>query len=190
MEGRYNMNYNTNSTSYDDRERCHFYYKVGVCRHGNKCSKKHIPPANSRSIVVLNMIAFQSDGTRMSDVDFDGYYEDVFIELCKFGKIKSFLITENGNDHLRGNVYALYDNVRSAKEARDSLNTRWYNEKPLYSDLTHIVDFNDAICRKYDVGSCDRGNECNFMHVRRPSPSLKSDLDRSQAKKWQSQGQN
>ncbi|QLG71695.1 hypothetical protein HG535_0C00440 [Zygotorulaspora mrakii] len=116
---------------------------------------------------------------------FDQFYEDVYIEACKFGPLRSMIVCENAN-HLKGNVYLYYEREQDAQRAKDNFNTRWYDERPMYSDLTHIEDFREAICRKHDMKACERGNECNFMHVKRPSSRIKMDLEKAQAKKWQS----
>lgn len=116
---------------------------------------------------------------------FDSLYEDVYMEACKFGPVRSMVICENGNDHLRGNVYLHYEREQDAEDARNAFNTRWFDERPLYCDLTHVTDFRESICRKHDLGTCERGDECNFMHVKRPSTRLRVDLEKSQAKYWQ-----
>lgn len=134
---------------------------------------------------ILNLVDFPVDGSPMSTKDFDAIYEDLYIELCKYGKIQNLFISENGNDHLRGNVCVMFEKEQSAQDARDNLNTRWFNGKPIYCDLTHIYDFNEAICRKhYDAEGCDRGDECNFMHIKLPTLSLKTELEKAQAKKY------
>lgn len=171
------------STYHNDREKCHFYCKIGACRHGDKCSKKHIRPLSSHTIVIYNMLNITDEG--INPLQFDQFYEDVYMEACTFGPVRSMVVCENGNDHLKGNVYLYYENKDDAQRARDNFNTRWYDERPLYSDLTHITDFREAICRNHDMRACERGNECNFMHIRRPSTKLRIDLEKSQARKWQ-----
>lgn len=162
----------------------HFYCKIGACRHGDKCSKKHIRPVRSNTIVLYNMLHIPTSGLDQSS--FEDFYEDVYIEACRFGAVRSMVVCENGNDHLKGNVYLHFEHPNEAQRAMDDFNTRWYDERPIYCDLTHIVDFRDAICRRHDQQACERGDECNFMHIRRPSQGLKIDLERSQASKSRS----
>lgn len=161
----------------------HFYYKIGACRHGDKCSKRHARPHKSHTVIIYNMVNFPAEG--MSYEDFDALYEDIYTEACNFGPVRSMVICENSNVHLKGNVYFFYEKEQDAQDAKDAFNTRWYDERPLYSDLTHISDFREAICRKHDMGTCERGGDCNFMHVKRPSTKLRIELEKSQAKKWQ-----
>lgn len=163
----------------------HFYYKIGACRHGDRCSKKHTRPIRSRTIVVPNMYRRPSpESSSDFQADFDAFYEDVYIEACKFGEVHALVVCENDNDHLNGNVYIMFTRDCEAQDARDSFNTRWYDERPLYCDLSHVSDFREAVCRKHDMRSCERGGECNFMHVQRPSLNLKKDLERAQQKKY------
>ncbi|CUS23813.1 LAQU0S12e00606g1_1 [Lachancea quebecensis] len=172
-------------SGYDDRDKCHFYYKIGACRHGDRCSKKHIRPLHSPTVLVPNMYRRpESDDSEVQQREFDAFYEDVYIEACKFGELQAMVVCENKNDHLNGNVYLMFTNSRDANSAKDSFNTRWFNERPLYCEFSHVSDFREAICRKHDMRSCERGDECNFMHVQRPTRDLQNDLERAQWKEY------
>jgi splicing factor U2AF subunit len=43
-----------------------------------------------------------------------------------------------------------------------------------------VTDFREACCRQHSEGHCGRGGNCNFMHVRQPSPALLKELQLSQ----------
>jgi splicing factor U2AF subunit len=32
-----------------DKVNCSFYYKIGACRHGDRCSRKHVKPSYSQT---------------------------------------------------------------------------------------------------------------------------------------------
>lgn len=98
--------------------------------------------------------------------DFESFYEDVFLEAARFGEVQELIVCENKTDHLNGNVYIRYSTIDAAKAARDALITRWYGERPLYCDLSHVTDFREAVCKSYEEGTCDRGEQCNFIHRR------------------------
>lgn len=75
---------------------------------------------------------------------FDAVYEDLYIELSKFGHLLElhvsyehfpggkvanrlhFQVCDNVGDHLIGNVYARYEWETEAQAAVDNLNERWY----------------------------------------------------------------
>ena len=38
-----------------DRVNCPFYFKIGACRHGDRCSRIHNRPTISPTIVLMNM---------------------------------------------------------------------------------------------------------------------------------------
>ena len=63
-----------------------------------------------------------------------------------------------------------------AQTAVDSLNDRYYAGRPLYSELSPVTDFKESCCRQYDMGECNRGGFCNFMHLKKVTPSLKKEL--------------
>lgn len=52
--------------------------------------------------------------------------------------------------------------------------------RPLFAELSPVTDFREACCRQNDLGNCDRGGFCNFMHLRHPSRHLLRELQRQQ----------
>uniref|UniRef100_A0A2K6MUM0 U2 small nuclear RNA auxiliary factor 1 like 4 n=2 Tax=Rhinopithecus TaxID=542827 RepID=A0A2K6MUM0_RHIBE len=61
-----------------DKVNCSFYFKIGVCRHGDQCSRLHNKPTFS---------------------------QEVFTELQKYGEIEEMNVCDNLGDHLVGNIY-------------------------------------------------------------------------------------
>jgi splicing factor U2AF subunit len=56
--------------------------------------------------------------------DFDDFYEEVFEEVSKFGKIEELNIAGNIGDHLVGNVYIKFEEEEDAQSALTSLGGR------------------------------------------------------------------
>ncbi|GAA6005614.1 hypothetical protein JCM11491_003701 [Sporobolomyces phaffii] len=195
--------------SEQDKVNCSFYLKIGACRHGERCSRKHIKPQFSTTLVVYNMYQnpmhnpamtsnphLRPPGAPPVDVNnleskmneeetreyFEKFYEDVFCELVKYGNLLEMHVCDNVGDHLIGNVYARFDWEDEAAAAVDALNKRWYAGRPLYAELSPVTDFREACCRQNDLGQCDRGGFCNFMHLRHPSRKLLRELQRQQRK--------
>jgi len=99
-----------------DRVNCPFYFKIGACRHGDRCSRLHTKPTISPTLVLSNM--YQRPDMNMNiitnpnqpqpqslDPDkvqdhFDDFYEDLFEELSKYGPIQSLNICDNLADHM------------------------------------------------------------------------------------------
>ena len=46
----YNMNLLIN-----DRVNCPFYFKIGACRHGDNCTRTHLKPTLSQTVVITHM---------------------------------------------------------------------------------------------------------------------------------------
>lgn len=63
------------------------------------------------------------------------------------------------------------------------LNQCWFGRRPVHAELSPVESFHDANCRAYETDTCNRGDHCNFMHVRKPSKLLKGNLFRSQEKR-------
>ncbi|KAH8919545.1 hypothetical protein BT69DRAFT_1313275 [Atractiella rhizophila] len=163
--------------SEQDKVNCSFYLKIGACRHGDRCSRKHIKPTFSQTLVVQNM--FQnplhtdpSNSGSLTPEDlqsyFDSFYEDVFCELVKYGHLLEMHVCDNVGDHLIGNVYARFEWEDEAGKAT------------LFAELSPVTDFREACCRQNDMGECNRGGFCNFMHIQAPSAPLLKQLQAQQ----------
>ncbi|KUL81380.1 hypothetical protein ZTR_09630 [Talaromyces verruculosus] len=147
-----------------DKVNCSFYYKIGACRHGDRCSRKHVKPSYSQTILLPNL--YQNPAydpkNKMNPMQiqnhFDAFYEDIWCEMCKYGEIEEIVVCDNNNDHLIGNVYARFKYEDSAQAACDALNSR---------------------CGE----GCVRGGFCNFIHRKEPTPELQRELDLA-TKKW------
>ncbi|AMD21493.1 HER215Cp [Eremothecium sinecaudum] len=159
---------------------------IGACRHGDKCSKRHTRPINSYTIIIYNMYVQPENIKSEYDLidDFNCFYEDVFMEAAKYGEVQEIIVCENKTDHLNGNVCIRFKDIDAAKAARDAFITRWYGERPLYCDLSHVTEFRDAVCKSYEEGQCERGEKCNFIHRRKVDYRLTNDLLLSQWKKY------
>ncbi|XP_020609659.1 splicing factor U2AF 35 kDa subunit-like isoform X4 [Orbicella faveolata] len=172
-----------------DKVNCSFYFKIGACRHGERCSRLHNKPTFSQTILLQNMYqnpqsaAQVADGTSsaISDVEaqehYDRFFEDVFLELEeKYGEIEEMNVCDNLGDHLVGNVYVKFRYEEDAEKAVKDLDNRWYNGQPIYAELSPVTDFREACCRQYEMGECSRGGFCNFMHMRPISRELRREL--------------
>ncbi|KAF1330175.1 Splicing factor u2af 35 kda subunit, partial [Globisporangium splendens] len=162
----------------EDRVNCPFYFKIGACRHGDRCSRLHNKPVFSQTILVSHMyqnpisqiIAQNGDPSTIDqkqvDEDFEDFYEEVFEELCKFGRLEELNICDNLGDHLVGNMYAKFEDEECAAAAQKSLYGRFYAGRPLVCEFSPVTDFREARCRQFDEGTCNRGGYCNFMHIK------------------------
>jgi len=190
-----------------DKVNCSFYYKIGACRHGDRCSRKHVKPSYSQTILLPNMYQnpaydpkAKMDATQLQN-HFDAFYEDIWCELCHFGELEELVVCDNNNDRkftcslltgmrslirltdLIGNVYARFKYEDSAQKACDSLNSRWYAGRPVYCELSPVTDFREACCRLNSGEGCVRGGFCNFIHRKEPGAEVDRELYLS-TKKW------
>ncbi|KAL8276725.1 hypothetical protein RQP46_010904 [Phenoliferia psychrophenolica] len=201
---------NHRNGSEQDKVNCSFYLKIGACRHGDRCSRKHTRPQFSQTLVIQNMYqnpahipgttsnphlrpagsepiqALNPAASGLSDKEleeyFNQFYEDVYCELVKHGNLLEMHVCDNVGDHLIGNVYARYDYEDEAQTALEALNLRWYAGRPLIAELSPVTDFREACCRQNDMGECNRGGFCNFMHVKMPDKQMLRELQQQQRK--------
>lgn len=171
----------------DDRSICSFYQKIGACRHGDKCSRKHVRPTESKTILLANLYHNpKAQDSKNSDSkaadEFNDFYADVFRRVAREGVVDQIVVCENENFHLSGNVYVHYTSTDAAAKAVILLNQEWFRGKPVYCELSPVTSFYDANCRAHDTNTCTRGDRCNFMHVRKPSNEVRKNLRLSQDK--------
>ncbi|XP_057548289.1 splicing factor U2af small subunit B-like [Amaranthus tricolor] len=174
-----------------DRVNCPFYFKIGACRHGDRCSRLHTKPSISPTLVLANMyqrpdmiapavsvdpqVQPPSD-PRKTQQHFEDFYEDLFEELSKYGEIESLNICDNLADHMVGNVYVQFREEEHAAEAFKNLTGRFYAGRPIIVDFSPVTDFREATCRQYEENVCNRGGYCNFMHLKKISRELRRQL--------------
>ncbi|XP_051142663.1 splicing factor U2af small subunit B-like [Andrographis paniculata] len=171
-----------------DRVNCPFYFKIGACRHGDRCSRLHTKPSISPTLLLSNM--YQRPDMITPGVDaqgqpidpkkmqehFEDFYEDLFEELSKYGEIESLNVCDNLADHMVGNVYVQFREEEHAANALKNLTGRYYAGRPIIVDFSPVTDFREATCRQYEEDACNRGGYCNFMHLKRISRELRRQL--------------
>lgn len=191
-----------------DKVNCPFYFKIGACRHGDKCSRRHNKPALSQTVILKNMYQKPVDpiammmGTQQpgalqgksssNDAEtqrhFEDFYEDIFSELSAHGEVEEMHLMENLGDHLNGNVYVKFYTEDDASKAMTALQGRFYAGRQIVAEFSPVTDFREARCRQYDIGMCDRGGFCNFMHIRPVPRELSRMLFQEQSKKYRGRG--
>lgn len=94
------------------------FYKsqIGACRHGDRCSRKHIRPPFSQTILLPNVYhnpahdpVCKITGKELQD-GFDAVYEDLYCELAKFGHLLELHVSSM---YLLF-IYNLFDSYRFA----------------------------------------------------------------------------
>ncbi|KAJ8673287.1 hypothetical protein QAD02_004549 [Eretmocerus hayati] len=185
-----------------DKVNCSFYFKIGACRHGDRCSRIHNKPTFSQTCLLQNLYvnpqnsAKSADGSHLvanvTDEEmqehYDNFFEDVFVECeDKYGEIEEMNVCDNLGDHLVGNVYIKFRREEDAERAVNDLNNRWFGGRPVYAELSPVTDFREACCRQYEMGckgggssamrsserECTRSGFCNFMHLKPISRDLR-----------------
>jgi len=173
-----------------DKVNCSFFFKMGACTHGERCSRIHNKPTFSQTMLLQNLYinpqnsAKTADGSHLANVTdeemqehYDNFFEDVFVECeDKYGQVEEMNVCDNLGDHLVGNVYVKFKREEDAEKAVNDLNNRWFGGRPIYAELTPVTDFKEACCRQYETGECTRSGFCNFMHLKPISRKLRHEL--------------
>lgn len=161
-----------------DSRNCPFYMKVGCCRYGEACSKFHPTPETSHTLLFKNMYSWpglvgQSDEDNDMDIQFNEddilthfleFWTDIVPEFEKFGEVQNLRICRNVVQHLRGNVYVSYKKSDDAEKACN-MTGRFYEGKQIFGEYCPVMDWSKALCGMYSRNECERGDNCNFLHV-------------------------
>lgn len=165
----------------EDKVNCPFYFKIGACRHGDRCSRTHLRPTFSQTLLIPHLyIPPQPDAegnpTQDPEEHFEDFFEEILEELSKFGEVEQFHTVENLGDHMFGNVYVKYRDETDAEKCLAAMSGRYYAGRMLTPEYSPVTDFSEARCRQFDEGECKRGGYCNFMHLKHVSRHLRKIL--------------
>jgi splicing factor U2AF 35 kDa subunit len=158
----------------EDKVNCPFYFKIGACRHSDRCSRLHHKPAFSPTILMKHIYRHPSAAGSLPHEnnpekhmeDFLVFFEDVFLELSKFGRLEGLHVVDNVGDHMIGHVYAKFSDEEEAADAIEKLQGRYYDGISIDCEYSPVTDFREARCRDYDEETCSRSGFCNFLHVK------------------------
>ncbi|KAL1458175.1 hypothetical protein WDU94_008344 [Cyamophila willieti] len=184
-----------------DKELCPFFAKVGACRFFDNCSRNHVKPAVSKTLLLNNFffhLSMDNKSVREYDTDmsleyddkemykhFLDLYDDAMPELRSFGKVTQFKVCCNQSPHLRGNVYVSYATEREALKAYYALTGRYYGGRQIRGQFTTVPLWSKALCGLFLRNKCPKGGTCNFLHVFRNPTSefVQADMDREEFKR-------
>ena len=173
----------------EDKVNCPFYFKIGACRHGDRCTRLHNKPLCSQTILMSHM--YENPAVAIAAMEgkevpekavrgvvrhYEDFYEEVWLELANYGEVVDLSACDNMGDHMIGNVYAKFASEEDAENAARNLNGRYYGGRVICCEFSPVTDFSDARCRQYDEGNCNRGSFCNFMHLKHISQSFRRSL--------------
>jgi len=175
----------------EDPVNCAFYFKVGVCRHGDMCSKKHNRPTSSRTLLLTNMYPNPPEATAIGneepwdDAMYDraqahteSFYEEVVLELADYGEIEEVVVADNTIEYMQGNVYIKYYHEEAAERALRGLTGRLYFGKLINVEYSPVTDFREARCRAFHETRCSRGGACRFLHIKHIPTAFKRRIAR------------
>lgn len=168
----------------EDKVNCPFYFKIGACRHMDRCSRIHHKPAFSSTILIKHVYRHPntippspSNNEQQNLEDFLTFFEDMYMELSKYGRLDGLYVVDNIGDHLIGHVYAKFMDEEQAADALEKLNNRFYDGILIQCEYSPVSDFREARCRDYDEDTCSRSGFCNFLHVKPVPPALIRSLE-------------
>ena len=188
-----------------DRLNCPFYFRIGACRHGDRCSRHHLRPHFSLTIMIPHMYtpssslpaiptsesaASSSYFDHMPDaLEFEDFVEDVLEEMeRRGGRVDELLVVQNMGDHMHGNTYIKFRTEEEAEAALKAIAGRHYRGQRLQPEYSPVTDFSEAVCGMFRAGFCERGDYCNFIHSRPLSKYLKRRLKEAGERKRVSAG--
>ncbi|ETO09499.1 splicing factor U2AF 35 kDa subunit [Reticulomyxa filosa] len=176
----------------EDKINCSFYFKIGACRHGERCSRLHMKPNFSQTLLLAhfympppsteddhdedneyNLVSnIPHNNKRLAKENhehYDNFYEDVLNEMSHYGEVEELVVCENLGDHMFGNTYVKFATEEQAAKALVNLRGRYYSGRIIQAEYSPVMDFREGRCRQFDEHNCQRGGYCNFLHLK-PTP--------------------
>uniref|UniRef100_A0A7S0FRU4 Uncharacterized protein n=1 Tax=Pyrodinium bahamense TaxID=73915 RepID=A0A7S0FRU4_9DINO len=170
----------------EDPVNCAFYFKVGACRHGDMCSKKHNRPTSSRTLLLTNMYPNPPEALAIGNEEpwddamydraqlhVEQFYEEVVLVLAEYGEIEEVVVVDNTIEYMQGNVYVKYYHEDAAERALKGLTGRLYFGKLINAEYSPVTDFREARCRAFHETRCSRGGSCRFLHIKHIPTAVK-----------------
>lgn len=180
------------SEGIDENKLCSFYTKNGACRYGNQCTKLHLRPKASLTLLFAHLYknpplaVALADGQPIPDekieevvLHLETWYQEIFLEVCRFGEIREMYICDNLGDHLIGNIYIKFAREEDAENVKKNISRRYYRDRLVMPEFSPVTDFEEGSCRNFSKGGCKRGGSCNFLHIK----VIKKELKRALFKK-------
>merc|ERR1712194_257877 len=120
--------------------------------------------------------------------DFFCFFEEMYLELGKFGRLEALHVCDNLGDHMIGHIYAKFSDEEEAADALQILHGRYYDGRKMEVEYSPVTDFREARCRDFDEDTCSRGGFCNFMLIK-PVPmcliaSLQEECDEERRREF------
>ncbi|KAI6685267.1 hypothetical protein NL676_031180 [Syzygium grande] len=175
-----------------DRVNCPFYFKIGACRHGDRCSRLHTEPSIRPTLLLSNM--YQRPDMIAPGVDAQGLPIHPLAESRSISRYlpigdraDAFSVTVHLLDHVDEDFYEdLFEELNKYGEI-ESLNVCDNLADHMAGNV--YVQFREEeqaegpsepewkiLCRQYEEDKCNRGGYCNFMHLKSISRELRRQL--------------
>lgn len=142
----------------EDKENCPYYFKIGACRHGDICKRRHLRPALSQTLMFPHMYS--------SSQNLEEFYEDLIFEMSQYGELENICVVDNLGDHLLGCVWVKFRKEEQAEAVLEKFTGRKYYGVEQRPEFSPVTDFSLARCRQLDEGKCRYGGMCNYMHIK------------------------
>jgi splicing factor U2AF subunit len=98
----------------EDKVNCSYYFKIGACRHGDGCGRKHIKPLVSQTLLLPHIYTNPMVGVYTSGASikvppeeaeraqraYEETWVDIFDEVSKYGEVHELEICDNLGDHM------------------------------------------------------------------------------------------
>jgi len=187
---------NVNTCTRPDQPLCPFFSKVAACRFRDNCSRNHVRPGVSNTLLIpgfyknfeLNMryerefdieISLECDKKEAYEKFYE-FFEDILVVLRSYGQIIELNVCRNQEMHLLGNVYVQYRSRRHSLKAYRNLCGRYYGGCKITAEFCTIPSWTEAVCGLFFRKICPKGKNCNYLHLyKNPGGKYQSKLQRN-----------
>jgi len=167
-----------------DPVNCSFFLRIGACRHGENCPKKHNWPTFSSTVLFTHLWVPKKKTlkSKKETADhYDDFMEDLLEETLQYGAVEEVLTYQNRGDHMLGNTFVRFSDEDMAQACINGTTGRYYAGRRIIPKFSPVQDFENARCRDHQMGGCKRGHFCNFAHFQPVPRWINKHLSRTDA---------
>lgn len=169
-----------NSRSQPNSNECQFFYKVGACRHYERCIRAHTLPSRSTVLMIESIIPSSAD---QDEEKYLNTIRELFIEIALIKPIKEIVVSANTSLHLQGCILVSFNSFKDAETVLTKINSRYFAGKPVVAHYLPSGQISYSLCREGD--SCRRTLDCSYVHPKELPTSFWKELFSAQLQQYQ-----
>ena len=147
----------------EPEEICEFYNRVGECKRGETCPKRHLTKGG-KTVLFPHIWNGEPIATPEQQANYEALYTRLFSMVSEHGKVVDMVFNSNPVSHIKGHVLVKMESVEAARNVFEKTNNEIFNEIVLQPRHCSMMNLEDCRCKQFDSGNCHKRTQCNYFH--------------------------